>query len=276
MCWSAMARKDDPVFNVRFVQFVECQPCLWNYTHPGYSKKEEVQRAWQQVANEIKDTGEFHFAVSFCNAKLYPSPFLPLPSPISLSLSNRNFVFIAVAASFSSSFELRAHFACVCACPEVELEDGDKEKEPPPPHLRVIKWEPTSPLNPMHHQDRILTHQSLVTVPCNNMDWTDVAQWLRSNSSNNNNNNNNNNSTTKISTPPPPPPATPALSAGGGGGGGGGGAGAIPLSIAPPDADYFFLVSLHPYLKEMSGKQCRRFRQKVVALIDNVLDNTDT
>ncbi|EDX16573.1 GD24528 [Drosophila simulans] len=51
-----MARKDDPVFNVRFVQFVENQPCLWNYTHPGYSKKEEVQRAWQQVANDIKDT----------------------------------------------------------------------------------------------------------------------------------------------------------------------------------------------------------------------------
>jgi len=53
-----MARKDDPVFNVRFVQFVENQPCLWNYTHPGYSKKEEVQRAWQQVANEIKDSGK--------------------------------------------------------------------------------------------------------------------------------------------------------------------------------------------------------------------------
>jgi len=37
---------------------VENQPCLWNYTHPGYSKKEEVQRAWQQVANEIKDSGK--------------------------------------------------------------------------------------------------------------------------------------------------------------------------------------------------------------------------
>lgn len=52
-----MARKDDPVFNVKFVQLVENQACLWNYTHPGYSKKEEVQRAWQHVANEIKDTG---------------------------------------------------------------------------------------------------------------------------------------------------------------------------------------------------------------------------
>lgn len=52
-----MARKDDPVFNVKFVQLVENQACLWNYTHPGYSKKEEVHRAWQHVANEIKDTG---------------------------------------------------------------------------------------------------------------------------------------------------------------------------------------------------------------------------
>lgn len=54
---ASMARKDDPVFNVKFVQLVENQACLWNYTHPGYSKKEEVQRAWQHVANEIKDTG---------------------------------------------------------------------------------------------------------------------------------------------------------------------------------------------------------------------------
>lgn len=54
---ASMARKDDPVFNVKFVQLVENQACLWNYTHPGYSKKEEVHRAWQHVANEIKDTG---------------------------------------------------------------------------------------------------------------------------------------------------------------------------------------------------------------------------
>uniref|UniRef100_A0A1I8QAZ2 BESS domain-containing protein n=1 Tax=Stomoxys calcitrans TaxID=35570 RepID=A0A1I8QAZ2_STOCA len=42
-----------------------------------------------------------------------------------------------------------------------------------------------------------------------------------------------------------------------------------------PDADQSFLNSLHPYLKEMTGKQNRRFRQKVVALIDAILDNAD-
>lgn len=42
-----------------------------------------------------------------------------------------------------------------------------------------------------------------------------------------------------------------------------------------PDADQSFLNSLHPYLKEMSGKQNRRFRQKVVALIDAILENAD-
>lgn len=43
----------------------------------------------------------------------------------------------------------------------------------------------------------------------------------------------------------------------------------------PPDADQSFLNSLHPFLKEMTGKQNRRFRQKVVALIDAILDNAD-
>ncbi|XP_012157002.1 uncharacterized protein LOC101462519 isoform X2 [Ceratitis capitata] len=50
-----MARKDDPVLNVRFVQLVENHPCLWNSTLPAYSKKDETQKAWQEVANETKD-----------------------------------------------------------------------------------------------------------------------------------------------------------------------------------------------------------------------------
>lgn len=52
-----MARKDDPVLNVRFVQLVENHPCLWNSTLPAYSKKDETQKAWQEVANETKDNG---------------------------------------------------------------------------------------------------------------------------------------------------------------------------------------------------------------------------
>lgn len=47
------------------------------------------------------------------------------------------------------------------------------------------------------------------------------------------------------------------------------------LMTTSPDADQSFLNSLHPYLREMSGKQNRRFRQKVVALIDAILDNAD-
>lgn len=47
------------------------------------------------------------------------------------------------------------------------------------------------------------------------------------------------------------------------------------LMTTSPDADQSFLNSLHPYLREMSGKQNRRFRQKVVALIDAILDNVD-
>lgn len=52
------SRKDDPVFNVKFVQLVESKPCLWNSTLPEYSKKDEIQKAWQEVANETKDTGK--------------------------------------------------------------------------------------------------------------------------------------------------------------------------------------------------------------------------
>ncbi|XP_037935926.1 putative uncharacterized protein DDB_G0291608 [Teleopsis dalmanni] len=49
-----MSRKDDPVFNVKFVQLIEKQPCLWNSTLPAYSKKDETERAWQEIASETK------------------------------------------------------------------------------------------------------------------------------------------------------------------------------------------------------------------------------
>lgn len=45
--------------------------------------------------------------------------------------------------------------------------------------------------------------------------------------------------------------------------------------MSQPDADQSFLNSLHPFLREMSGKQNRRFRQKVIGLIDAILENAD-
>lgn len=118
-------------------------------------------------------------------------------------------------------------------------------------------------------QDKMVNHQSLVTVPAtalgSHMDWTDLAHWIKGSSTSGV-------TATKLSAP-----GLSALGGTGAGSGTGAGAGSLPmpLPLPSPDADYSFLISLHPYLKEMSGKQNRRFRQKVIGLIDNVLDNID-
>ncbi|KAH8293330.1 hypothetical protein KR018_004694 [Drosophila ironensis] len=325
MCGGPMARKDDPVYNVRFVQLVEGQPSLWNYTSPGYSKKEEVQRAWQQVANEIKDTvrncrerwrtirSSFLRSLKLARTqtgsgkrKYYLSKYLQFLIPYTKSRSGQKQL-----GGVSSGGGLPAPAAGMVlrkpggsaptqgsSPPEEEdpeeLEPEDQTKEMPldvqvsevdeeepqdasqpaqPLRLQAIKLEqPQTHLN--SSQEKM---ESLVTVPAaalgNHMDWSDLTQWFKGGGS-----------TAKVSTPPPPPPApatTPALCGLGGLGGlSGATSGPLPLSVPlplpSPDADYSFLISLHPYLKEMSGKQNRRFRQKVVALIDDILDNVDT
>ncbi|KAH8244905.1 hypothetical protein KR032_002228 [Drosophila birchii] len=357
MCWAAMARKDDPVFNVRFVQFVEGEPCLWNYTHPGYSKKEEVQRAWQQVANEIKDTvrncrerwrtirSSFLRSLKLARTqtgrgkrKYYLSKYLQFLIPYTKHTCHKQLTPALTAAGMvlrkpgtgtgsggnplpppadqleinaeeheeeeeeeeevtkESEDEMPLDVQVSEEEPEVlvnqsreeehhhqqqqQLED-QQHRAPPtsclPLRLQAIKVEQPSPQHP-HPQlppnnpnanpqlDKIVSHQSLVTVPAaalgSHMDWQDLTQWFKGSTPLGGHHQHH-----KMSTPPPPPTATPAL--------GGLPPGAIPMPIPSPDADYSFLISLHPYLKEMSGKQNRRFRQKVIGLIDNVLDNVD-
>ncbi|XP_034671699.1 uncharacterized protein LOC117903588 [Drosophila subobscura] len=356
-----MARKDDPVFNVKFVQLVESQACLWNYTHPGYSKKEEVQRAWQHVANEIKDTvrncrerwrtirSSFLRSLKLARTqtgrgkrKYYLSKYLQFLIPYTKSRSCHKQVAVAAgpttagmvlrkpststAATFlagvghlrmvagqvseeeeeakeSVESEGETHMPLDVQVSEEEDKDHRATHSPTsclPLRLQSIKVEQQqppqqhSPTQPQTQQsDKIVAHQSsLVTLPAtmaaalghhHNLDnWTELAHWFKGSGHHHHSSNNNNNSSSgvlshhKLSTPPPQPatvatPAptlpTPAPAAA---------AAAIGPSGAPgPDADYSFLVSLHPYLKEMSGKQNRRFRQKVVGLIDNVLDNVD-
>ncbi|XP_017052252.1 uncharacterized protein LOC108095599 [Drosophila ficusphila] len=335
MCWVTMARKDDPVFNVRFVQFVENQPCLWNYTHPGYSKKEEVQRAWQQVANEIKDTvrncrerwrtirSSFLRSLKLARTqtgrgkrKYYLSKYLQFLIPYTKSRSCHKVVSHSTnppagmvlrkpgntagippiypdpnqqadddeeAKGSDSEMPLDVQVSEEEAHPrrdrdQDQNQDQNQSQEQPtaslPVRLQAIKVEqpslnPNASLNQNPQLDRIAGHQSLVSVPAaalgNHLDWSDLTQWFKGNHTNNNPH--------KL-TSPPPPPATPSLGALSGGLGHGSGAINLPIP-PPPDADYSFLISLHPYLKEMSGKQNRRFRQKVVGLIDNVLDNID-
>ncbi|XP_017139262.1 uncharacterized protein LOC108153662 [Drosophila miranda] len=340
-----MARKDDPVFNVKFVQLVESQACLWNYTHPGYSKKEEVQRAWQHVANEIKDTvrncrerwrtirSSFLRSLKLARTqtgrgkrKYYLSKYLQFLIPYTKSRSGHKQVAVA-AGPATAGMVLRkpststaatflagvGHLRMVGQVTEEEetKESGESEGEGEghlpldvqvseeedkhhvthsptsclPLRLQSIKVEqqqhPHTQPQTQQQSDKIVAHQSLVTLPAtmaaalrhhNMNNWTELAHWLKG-SSHHHSNDNGLLAHQKLSTPPPQPPrvATPAP--------------AMPTpppatgqgpSAAPgPDADYSFLISLHPYLKEMSGKQNRRFRQKVVGLIDNVLDNVD-
>ncbi|XP_030245458.1 uncharacterized protein DDB_G0286175 [Drosophila navojoa] len=380
-----MARKDDPVFNVKFVQLVENQPCLWNYTHPGYSKKEEVQKAWQHVANEIKDTvrnsrerwrtirSSFLRSLKLARTqtgrgkrKYYLSKYLqflipytksrachkqlplagqppnPNPNPSSNLNANSNSnsspsaggmvlrkpststTTAAAAATYLTRIGqmrlLEQHHHQQQQQQEEDTKDSngshEDEEEAAESHDEQDDHQPqeaAAGLSPLRLQAIKVEHQqhqqqgtdkivaaavgaqhSLVTLPVSmaaalrsNMDWT-MAEWLKgsanqlhynnntgSTSNNNSNNNNNNNSSSSncnnltatppgASTPAPAAVAAPASAASTPG-----------LTLAQPDADYSFLISLHPYLKEMSGKQNRRFRQKVVGLIDNVLDNLD-
>ncbi|XP_022217135.2 uncharacterized protein LOC111070711 [Drosophila obscura] len=352
-----MARKDDPVFNVKFVQLVESQACLWNYTHPGYSKKEEVQRAWQHVANEIKDTvrncrerwrtirSSFLRSLKLARTqtgrgkrKYYLSKYLQFLIPYTKSRSCHKQVSVA-AGPATAGMVLRkpststaatflagvGHLRMVSAEEEEEDEtkesvesEGETHTHMPldvqvseeegkdhathsptsclPLRLQSIKVEQQQQQHPQHtlpqtqqRGDKIVAHQSsLVTLPATmaaalghhqNMDnWTELAHWFKGSSHHHPSNNSGLLSHHKLSTPPPQPPMaatpapampTPPLAAAAAG------AGLGPSGAPGPDADYSFLISLHPYLKEMSGKQNRRFRQKVVGLIDNVLDNVD-
>ncbi|XP_032296644.2 uncharacterized protein [Drosophila virilis] len=387
-----MARKDDPVFNVKFVQLVENQACLWNYTHPGYSKKEEVQKAWQHVANEIKDTVRnsrerwrtirssflrslkaartttgrgkrkyylskyLQFLIPYtksraCHKQLLPAPIqananastnatpqtnastnhaggMVLRKP---STSTTAATFLAAAALSTQPMTRIGHMRLLehhhqhhhhhhhqeqhnegedntkdsidsqpahVQLSEEELDQEEQEDEPEqetdasqlaqtPLRLQAIKVEQQQQQQSADKIVAAAAQHSLVTLPVtmaaalrNNMDWT-VAEWLKGSHSqlqlqhlhSNSNNNNSNNMLTHLghaaTTPPaastPAPTAPPATAA----------AAAATPAAAQPDADYSFLISLHPYLKEMSGKQNRRFRQKVVGLIDNVLDNVD-
>ncbi|KAH8415399.1 hypothetical protein KR222_010618, partial [Zaprionus bogoriensis] len=332
---ASMARKDDPVFNVKFVQLVEHQACLWNYTHPGYSKKEEVQRAWQHVANEIKDTvrnsrerwrtirSSFLRSLKLARTqtgrgkrKYYLSKYLQFLIPYTksrgchrqqqqqLQQQQQHAAAAAGVAAAEQDEDTKDSAGSDCAAAEAQLlevhvseaEAEEEEHEPETPlRLQAIKVEQESGSNSSsnnNNNNKIVAaaaQHSLVALPAsisaalrNNLDWTELTEWLKGSGSGSGGNylqfqhlhsssNTNSNSnmlqphaaaaaaaaTAPASAAATPPPLSTSASA------------------PPPDADYSFLISLHPYLKEMSGKQNRRFRQKVVGLIDNVLDNVD-
>lgn len=50
--------KDDEEFNVMFVLVIEKHDVLYNYNWEKYSNRNAKELAWQQVAIEVKCTGE--------------------------------------------------------------------------------------------------------------------------------------------------------------------------------------------------------------------------
>jgi hypothetical protein len=50
--------KDDSVFNIKLVETVERNPCLYDYNLKDYSNREIVNATWERVATEMEDTGK--------------------------------------------------------------------------------------------------------------------------------------------------------------------------------------------------------------------------
>ncbi|KAI8115437.1 hypothetical protein CVS40_12345 [Lucilia cuprina] len=374
------SRKDDPVFNVKFVQLVESKPCLWNSTLPEYSKKDEIQNAWQEVANETKDTvrncrerwrtirSSFLRSLKLSRTstgrgkrKYYLSKYLQFLIPFTKTrLKNSSTIIAQRKAAAAGNIPPMTRISNMPIVSSDDTKDSSNSAEvagiaegdvvvslhegtivggvaigqhaplplPQPLNLQAIKQENdiksnsvNSMMAPMDQllqsldqQRHLLNHTTAggvnnnscsninknnlnnITNPTtnNNLNTTNNSAAVMNASSSthkNANNTNSNNSTSNNSNNNTHPSqqqsgsfthTTETRSAS-----------AVDLSefaewiksknehqrhclmTTSPDADQSFLNSLHPYLREMSGKQNRRFRQKVVALIDAVLDNAD-
>ncbi|XP_028155719.1 uncharacterized protein LOC114349516 [Diabrotica virgifera virgifera] len=47
---------DDSLFNIKFVRVVERHPCIWNFNLQEYSKRDTTEKAWAEIAEEINET----------------------------------------------------------------------------------------------------------------------------------------------------------------------------------------------------------------------------
>ncbi|XP_073832252.1 uncharacterized protein [Musca autumnalis] len=341
-------RKDDPVFNVKFVQLVESKPCLWNSTLPEYSKKDEIQKAWQEVANETKDTvrncrerwrtirSSFLRSLKLSRTstgrgkrKYYLSKYLQFLIPYTKTRLKNSASIIAqrkAAASgnippmtrisnmptvSSDDTKDSSNSADVAAIAEADVVVSTNDGAivgnsiaqlpwPQPLNLQAIKQEKDvvsiAPL-PLTANAATTSTSFNATAnlpangnrPCIN---SSVAASCIPTPTNNLNSGIKNHPFKPVTMAPNNNPAIsnsfPHLTDSRNS------SGSLDLTdfaewfkcrsdyqrhyqmtSSIPDADQFFLNSLLPYLKEMSGKQNRRFRQKVVALIDNILDNAD-
>jgi len=50
--------KDDSVFNIKLVEAVKSNPCLYDYNLKEYNNRDIVNATWERVAAEMEDTGK--------------------------------------------------------------------------------------------------------------------------------------------------------------------------------------------------------------------------
>lgn len=51
--------RDDHAFNIHFVALVQKKKCLYDKTLPEYRNKDEHDKAWERIAAEVNENGEF-------------------------------------------------------------------------------------------------------------------------------------------------------------------------------------------------------------------------
>ena len=56
----------DQKLNIKLVGEVEKHPVLYNFRLPGYSKKNETEKAWNEVAKAVNMTGVKYFIFPLC------------------------------------------------------------------------------------------------------------------------------------------------------------------------------------------------------------------
>lgn len=54
----AMAKKDDPIFNIRLAGEVKKYPCIYDFKLSDYSRRDVTESAWENVATALNDEGK--------------------------------------------------------------------------------------------------------------------------------------------------------------------------------------------------------------------------
>lgn len=48
---------DDSAFNIKFVEYIEQYPCIYDFTRDDHSKRNVTEKAWNLIGKEFKLSG---------------------------------------------------------------------------------------------------------------------------------------------------------------------------------------------------------------------------